>query len=86
MKHKSHDHKRTIPKHHRKTLKKLNCSPLVEGQTPIRDSCFTPELLHKLKNSYTSKARLIKSPFEDRFEIFANTDVEQTTELAKIWP
>lgn len=43
---------------------------------------ITIETCNKLKNSYTSKARLIKSPFEDRFEIFANTDVEQTTELA----
>jgi len=37
---------------HQKTLKKMNCSPAVDGKTPVKGSCFPAEVLQKLKTSY----------------------------------
>lgn len=34
-----------------KTMKKMNCSPLVD-KTPVKGSCFTAKILYLLKNSY----------------------------------
>lgn len=39
-------------KHKNKTVKKMNCSPLVKGKTSIQDSCFTDDVLYKMKKSY----------------------------------
>jgi len=35
-----------------KTLRKMNCSPMVKGKTALTDSCFTPETMVLLKTSY----------------------------------
>lgn len=37
---------------HTVRLKDLNCSPAVKGKTPVQSSCFTVDVLHKLKISY----------------------------------
>jgi len=35
-----------------KTIKKMNCSPIVENNTPVKGSCFTADALKLLKDSY----------------------------------
>jgi hypothetical protein len=35
-----------------KTFRTMNCSPAVKGKTPIKGSCFTPDVLSQLKQSY----------------------------------
>ena len=35
-----------------KTLRKMNCSPMVKGKTAVQGSCFPPETLVLLKSSY----------------------------------
>lgn len=35
-----------------KTIKKMNCSPMVDNKTPVKGSCFTPDVLQLLKKSY----------------------------------
>lgn len=35
-----------------KTFRTMNCSPAVKGKTAINGSCFTPEVLVQLKESY----------------------------------
>jgi len=35
-----------------KTMKAMNCSPVVENNTPIKGSCFTANTLHTLKKYY----------------------------------
>jgi len=37
---------------HRKTFQKMNCSPAVNGKSPVADSCFTTEVLMQIKDSY----------------------------------
>jgi hypothetical protein len=44
--------KKTFHKIHNKTMKKMNCSPLVNGKSRINGSCFTDDVLYKLKKSY----------------------------------
>jgi len=46
--------KKTRNPNNRKTQKihKMNCSPIVEGQTPVRDSCYTDEALLKIRDAY----------------------------------
>ena len=41
-------------KQHNKTKKfmKMNCNPAVKNKTPIKDSCFTPDVLNLIKNTY----------------------------------
>jgi len=43
----SRKNKRSI----RKT-KKLNCSPIVAGKTPVKTSCLTEDVLYKIKSDY----------------------------------
>ena len=33
-------------------LKPMNCSPFVDGKTPIKQSCLTPDILVRIKNEY----------------------------------
>ena len=33
-------------------FEKMNCSPAVNNKTPIKDSCFTPDVLNEIKTSY----------------------------------
>jgi len=33
-------------------IKPMNCSPFVDGKTPIKQSCLTPDVLVKIKNEY----------------------------------
>jgi len=35
-----------------KTIKKMNCSPMVDKKTPVKGSCFTEDVLQLLKQSY----------------------------------
>lgn len=44
---------------HRKTAKsnKMNCSPMVEGKTLHKETCFTPEALKKIRDSYNASHR-----------------------------
>lgn len=37
-----------------KTLKRMNCNPIVKGKTVAGDSCFTPDVLKKLQKSYNT--------------------------------
>jgi hypothetical protein len=46
------DTKKTYRNQHNKTMKKMNCSPSVKGKTKINGSCFTDDVLYKLKKSY----------------------------------
>jgi len=39
-------------KKHGKTIKKMNCSPLIDKNTPVKGSCFTANVLELLKKSY----------------------------------
>jgi hypothetical protein len=34
------------------SIKPMNCSPAVNGKTPIENSCLTPDILIKIKNEY----------------------------------
>ena len=49
-------------------IKPLNCSPAVKGKTPVRGSCFTSDVLIKLKESFNkhhaSKPILANEPVE----------------------
>jgi hypothetical protein len=38
--------------HNQKPQKKLNCSPVVQGKTPTKDTCFTNDVLEKIKADY----------------------------------
>ena len=40
-----------------KTIKKMNCSPMVDNKTPVKGSCFTPDVLQLLKKSYNKYIR-----------------------------
>lgn len=33
-------------------IKPMNCSPVVDGKTPVKKSCLTPDVLVKIKNEY----------------------------------
>jgi len=33
-------------------IKPMNCSPVVDGKTPVKKSCLTPDILVKIKNEY----------------------------------
>jgi hypothetical protein len=33
-------------------FQKMNCSPFVKGKTPVKESCFTGDILEKLKETY----------------------------------
>ena len=33
-------------------IKPMNCSPAVDGKTPVKKSCLTPDVLVKIKNEY----------------------------------
>jgi hypothetical protein len=46
---------------------------------------ITIEQLDSYRKFYSSKWALMQSPFEDRFELFVNCDVESVTELKDIW-
>ena len=35
-----------------KNFKKLNCSPAVEGETPVKDSCIPDDILIQIRNEY----------------------------------
>ena len=35
-----------------KTIKKMNCSPMVDNKSPVKGSCFTGDVLKLLKQSY----------------------------------
>lgn len=35
-----------------KQFKKLNCSPAVEGETPVKDSCIPDDILIQIRNEY----------------------------------
>jgi hypothetical protein len=48
METKSHKLKRG----NRRTLKKMNCNPNIEGKTQLKDSCFTPDILMKIKSEF----------------------------------
>jgi hypothetical protein len=39
-------------KRRRATFRRMNCSPAVKGKTAINGSCFTPDVLSQLKESY----------------------------------
>ena len=44
--------KKVTSKNKKKTLKKMNCNPLVENKNVLPNSCFTREVLIKIKNEY----------------------------------
>jgi len=33
-------------------IKPMNCSPVVDGKTPVKTSCLTPDVLVRIKNEY----------------------------------
>jgi hypothetical protein len=39
-------------KNRTRKFKKLNCSPIVAGKTPVKESCLTPDILNKIKDQY----------------------------------
>ena len=49
-------------------IKPMNCSPVVDGKTPVKQSCLTPDVLVKIKNEYNkdhpSNMILSKDPRE----------------------
>jgi len=49
-----HNKKYNKAKKHNKTKKfmKMNCNPAVKNNTPIKESCFTPDVLNLIKNTY----------------------------------
>ena len=47
---------------------------------------MTVEMSDSLKQYFASRQALIKTSFQDRFEILASIDVESVTTLSKIWP
>jgi len=46
--------KKNYRKKHNKTKKliKMNCNPAVKNKTPIKNSCFTPDVLNVIKTAY----------------------------------
>jgi len=44
--------KKLLKKGGSKTLKKMNCSPMVDKRSPIKGSCFTEDVLRLLKKYY----------------------------------
>lgn len=57
----------------RKTLKKMNCSPMITKSATISGSCYTPDILEKIKREYN---RHHSSEEEDQIK---------ETDTAKIW-
>jgi hypothetical protein len=43
-------HKKNRPR--TRKFKPMQCSPIVDGKTPVRGSCFTRETLEKIKTAY----------------------------------
>jgi hypothetical protein len=41
-----------------KTMKKMNCSPAVKGKTINKNTCFTKDILFKIKDAYNKGHRL----------------------------
>jgi Ulp1 protease family, C-terminal catalytic domain/Vaccinia virus I7 processing peptidase len=37
---------------HRKTMKKMNCSPAVKGKTIDKETCYTKDILFKIRDAY----------------------------------
>jgi hypothetical protein len=46
------DRKKMVKKGGGKTFKTMNCSPMVDKNTPVKGSCFTADVLELLKKSY----------------------------------
>jgi hypothetical protein len=46
-----------------KTIKKMNCSPMIDKNTPVKGSCFTSDILNLIKKSYNkhNSTNLIKT-------------------------
>ena len=61
--------KKTRHYKHRKTVKKMNCSPAVKGKTVNKNTCYTKDVLFKIKDAYnkghSSQEKIIsKNPKE----------------------
>jgi hypothetical protein len=38
-----------------KKTNKMNCSPMVDGKTPTKETCYTKDILMKIKAAYNEK-------------------------------
>jgi hypothetical protein len=53
-----------------KTIKRMNCSPTVDNNTPVKGSCFTADVLIVLKESYNKHHETNKIQSNDPTEIW----------------
>ena len=64
------NNKQKVGKRIKAGKKTMKCSPIVKGQTPINDSCFTIPVLNKLKNSYNKHHPIDKITVNEPTEIW----------------
>jgi len=68
-------HRKTKKNYKNKFMKKnkfekMNCSPAVKNKTPIKDSCFTQDVLNLIKNKYNEYNRETRILSNDPKEIW----------------
>ena len=59
-----------IPLHISHEIKPMNCSPAVDGKTPIKNSCLTPDVLVRIKNEYNKDHPTMEVVSKDPREIW----------------
>jgi hypothetical protein len=71
---KSHKSATTRKQHrkrlHKKSIKSMNCSPMVEGQTVSEDTCYTSAALTKIKEAYNKNNTSNKIAATDPNQVF----------------
>lgn len=69
------------------TKRRRYCSPIVEGSTPMPYTCYTPELLHKLKHKWNQRHSDVKITTNDPKEIwhFLNENLKNVCDEEKCW-
>lgn len=48
-----------LPHYKHKTLKRMNCSPLVKDQTADKSTCYTNQTLIKIRNAYNNQPQYV---------------------------
>jgi hypothetical protein len=70
-------------------IKPMNCSPVVDGKTPIKNSCLTPDILVKIKNEYNKDHPIERIESKDPIEIWNILNVrlkrEKNCKKEKCW-
>jgi hypothetical protein len=54
----------------RRTFKKMNCNPKIDGKTPIKDSCLTPDILVKIAKEFNNHHKSDPIQYNDYIDLW----------------